>query len=291
MSEKTRSAPDVPGVVAVVGATATGKSDLGVELAGPELVEGAGPVEGLGHAGRLDELAVGTDGVDGTGDLGGECLGHLGGAAAQDGQLALDAGVLEPVVEAAALEGVVQLARAVGSEHDDRRYGCRDGAELGDAHRPAGQHLEQERLELVVGAVHLVDQQHGRRLAQCLEHRASEQEPLVEQRLLGLAGVERALPRGPRRGSGLQGPQVQDLAREVPVVERLRGVDALVALEPDQRRPRQLGQRLGERGLAGAGLALEQDRALHLQRQVDDRRELVVGEVAGLPQPGGQVPR
>ena len=33
MSEKSESAPVVPGVVAVVGATATGKSDLGVELA------------------------------------------------------------------------------------------------------------------------------------------------------------------------------------------------------------------------------------------------------------------
>ena len=33
MSEKSGSAPVVPGVVAVVGATATGKSDLGVELA------------------------------------------------------------------------------------------------------------------------------------------------------------------------------------------------------------------------------------------------------------------
>ena len=33
----------------------------------------------------------------------------------------------------------------------------------------------------------------------------------------------------------LERAQVQDLAREVPVVERLGGVDALVALQPDQR--------------------------------------------------------
>ena len=37
-----------------------------------------------------------------------------------------------------------------------------------------------------------------------------------------------------RAGRGLQGAQVQQLAREVPVVERLRGVDAVVALQPDQ---------------------------------------------------------
>ena len=36
-----------------------------------------------------------------------------------------------------------------------------DRAALGDRDREVGQELEQERLELVVGAVDLVDQQHG----------------------------------------------------------------------------------------------------------------------------------
>ena len=40
---------------------------------------------------------------------------------------------------------------------------------------------------------------------------------------------------------GLDGAQVQDLAREVPVVEGLGRVDALVALEPDQRQVQRLG--------------------------------------------------
>ena len=74
---------------------------------------------------------------------------------------------------------------------------------------------------------------------------------------------------------------MQDLAREVPVVERLRRVDALVALQPHQRQVEALRDRLGERGLAGAGLTLEQQRPLHPQREERHRRQRVVGEVAG----------
>ena len=52
----------------------------------------------------------------------------------------------------------------------------------------------------------------------------------------------------------------QQLAGIVPLVERLGRVDALVALQPDQRRVEHGGQRLGRLGLADAGLAFEQQR-------------------------------
>ncbi len=87
----------------------------------------------------------------------------------------------------------------------------------------------------------------------------------------------------------LEGAQVEDLSREVPVVERLRGVDALVALQPDQRQVERRGERLGECGLAGAGLALDQQRPLHPQGQEGDGRELVVGEIARCAEPPGEV--
>ena len=48
---------------------------------------------------------------------------------------------------------------------------------------------------------------------------------------------------------------MQELAREVPLVERLRGVDALVALEPDQLQAQALGAlgtEAGERAVARA---------------------------------------
>ena len=56
-------------------------------------------------------------------------------------------------------------------------------AELGDRHRRVGEHLEQERLELVVGAVDLVDQQHRRawaRMSECGQDRAFDQVVLGE---------------------------------------------------------------------------------------------------------------
>ena len=197
--------------------------------------------------------------------------------------LALEARVVDPVVEAAPLERVVQLAGAVGGEHDDRRGRGLDGAELGDGDLVGRQHLEQERLELVVGPVDLVDQQHRRALLQRGQHRPGEQEPLVVQALLGLLDV------GRRAAGRLERAQVQDLAREVPVVERLGGVDALVALQPDQRQVERLGDRLGQRGLAGAGLALEQQRPLHPQREEGDGRQRVVAQVARVAEAGRDV--
>ena len=89
----------------------------------------------------------------------------------------------------------MQLAGAVGGEHDHGRHGCRDGAELGDGHLPGREHLEQEGLELVVGAVDLVDEQHGGGVAQGPQHRAGEQEALVEQALLDLARRRARRPR------------------------------------------------------------------------------------------------
>ena len=65
-----------------------------------------------------------------------------------------------PLEQAATLERVVQLARAVG--RDDQRTAPRPNrSDLRDRDLEIGEDLEQERLELLVGAVDLVDQQHG----------------------------------------------------------------------------------------------------------------------------------
>ena len=68
----------------------------------------------------------------------------------------------DPVVDAAPLERVVQLARAVRGQDHDRALLGGDRADLGDRDLEVGEQLEQEGLELAVGAVDLVDQQHGR---------------------------------------------------------------------------------------------------------------------------------
>ena len=57
-------------------------------------------------------------------------------------------------------------------------------------------------------------------------------------------------------------------------------VDALVALKPDEARAGRPRQRLGDLGLADAGLALQQQRLLEGGGQEDRRREALVGEIA-----------
>ena len=153
-------------------------------------------------------------------DLARELLGDLGCAHAQDGELALEVGVRDPVVEATALERVVHVAGAVRrDDHERRAPSAWNVPELRDRHRVVGEDLEQERLELVVGAVDLVDQQHRRR------HRAervglvgdrAQQRPLHEEALrVELVLDDLAAARFDRA-------QVQQLAGVVPLVDRLR---------------------------------------------------------------------
>ena len=82
---------------------------------------------------------------------------------------------------------------------------------------------------------------------------------------------------------------MEDLAGEVPVVEGLARVDPLVALQPDERQVQRLGDRLGERGLAGARLALEEQRPAQREGEVADGRQRVVDEVPGASEAFGQV--
>jgi hypothetical protein len=171
------------------------------------------------------------------------------------------------VVEATSLDRVVQLARAV-RRHDDERAPPRgDRAELGDRDGEVGQELEQERLELVVRTVDLVDQQDDVLVRlQRLQQRPPQQELPAEQ----LARVASRLRRADR----------EQLTLVVPVVDGVVEVDPLMALEPDQARAGRRGERPRDLRLADARLPLQQQRLLEGDRQVDGGREAPVGEVA-----------
>ena len=215
---------------------------------------------------------------DGGGDLAGEGAGDLRQAEVDDRHLTLERRVLDPVVQAPSLEGVVDVAGAVAREHDE---GWRVGAEhadLGNGDLPVGQHLEEVGLELVVGAVDLVDEQHGRdgrtRLDRAQQRPADEEAALVE------VGLEVVTGPAVRLAADLGGAQVEQLAGVVPVVDGLGGVDALVALQADQLATGPRRQHLGDLGLADAGLALEEQRPLQCHRQEDRRRQTLVGQVA-----------
>ena len=157
--------------------------------------------------------------------------GDAGGVALDDGALAGGVGVVDPVVEAAAAERVVQLARAVGGEDRHHRLGGADGADLGDGDLEVGEELQEEGLEGVVGAVDLVDEEDGGvRRAERLEERHLDEE---------LGGVEVG---GVDRAGALGDADVQELADVVPVVEGAAGVDALVALQADAVAAEDAGQ-------------------------------------------------
>jgi len=103
-----------------------------------------------------------------------------------------------------------------------------------------------------------------------LEQWAAQKEAAREQ----LALVDAALGR----------PEREELARVVPVVERLMDVDALVALQADQPGAGRGGERLRNLGLPYAGLALDEQRLAELGREEDRRGQGAVGEVALLAQ-------
>ena len=135
-----------------------------------------GPGDRLPHAGQLVEILP-AEARDGGADAPGHGLGHVGRARVDDLALALRARVVDPVVEAAALEGVVELARAVRREHDHGPAAGHHRAQLGDRDLEVGEELEQEGLELVVRAVHLVDEQDdGTLVLEGLQERSPEQE-------------------------------------------------------------------------------------------------------------------
>ena len=72
---------------------------------------------------------------------------------------------------------------------------------------------------------------------------------------------------------------MEKLARVVPLVDRVRDVEAFVALEPDQPRRERGGERLRGLGLSDSRFALEQERLLERERQEERGREAAISEM------------
>ena len=83
------------------------------------------------------------------------------------------------------------------------------------------------------------------------------------------------------RAFGFRHPDGDHLRRIVPLVDRRRHVEPLVALQADQPAPERRGQHLGDLGLADAGLAFEEQRTAHLEREKQHGRQRAVGEIIG----------
>jgi hypothetical protein len=145
-----------------------------------------------------------------------------------------------------------------------------DRAELGDRHLEFRQDFEQESLEFLVGAVDLVDQQHGRlRPPDRGEQRPFEQVFLGEHLILQCRGIMAA--------SRLDR---QELALVVPFIERMLGIDALVALQADEVAAENFGHGLRRLGLADARHALDQKRLAEPDREEHRRGQWFVGYIS-----------
>ena len=203
------------------------------------------------------------------------------------------------MIEAAPAHRIVHLARAVRGEDGDRRSGSLDRAKLRNGDLIVRQQLEEEGLERLIRAVELVDQQHRRpafrRKLERLQQRTLQK---VGRRVdvaldlpdrcrccnlcRDLRGRRRDRPRGFHRA------HVQELPRIVPLVGRRGEIEPLVALQSHERPVQRGGERLGDLGLADAGLAFEQKRPAEFEGEVDRRRQRVAGEIAvrGEQRPG-----
>ena len=246
----------------------------GIDGLDPEQQQGPGPIERFGHRRRLFQLQI-ADGAHDADHLIGEGLGDARHPGQHDLLLPLEVGIVDVQEQAAPLQRLRQLSGVVGGQEDQRDLGGAHGPELRDRHLIVREDLQEQGLGLHLDPVDLVDQQHDRLLgADGLQQGPSQQEGLGEDVLLDVLPLLAA-----GRFADALGLDAQELLLVVPLVEGLRLVQPLVALQADQPGVEHLGHRLGQLRLAGAGRAFDQDRLAEPLGQVHDAGDPFVGEV------------
>ena len=128
----------------------------GIRIEGLDAEQGrrVHPVNGLGYPRRLLHVEA-AEPFNCSRDLGSEIGRRLRHPQPYDLDGMLKARVVDPVVQAAPFECIVQVAGSVRSKDDDRGDLRSQGADFGHGDRGFGEHLEQEGLELLVGSLWL----------------------------------------------------------------------------------------------------------------------------------------
>src|SRR3954468_19934953 len=233
---------------------------LGTDVLGEQELE---PIEELGGRGFLPQARD-------LADLEEDAQALLNETALDAGVMHLDdavhrLGVGEPdvVEEAAAQERIRQLLLVVrGDEHDRASFRAHRLAGLVDVELHAVE-LEQEVVrELDVGLVDLVDEEHRARLSREGVPELAAADVVAD---VGYAGVAELTVAEARDGVVLVEPLL-----------RLRG---RLDVPGQERRAERLRNLLGEHGLAGAGLALHEQRPLEDDRGLDRDLQILGSDV------------
>src|SRR3569833_317775 len=208
------------------------------ELGGLQQHQYARPVDGLADRGLLLQIER-ADVVNEADQLPAQGLRDAGQPALDDALLQLLLGEADMQMQAAALQGVAEIALAVGGQDHGRWLGGRDAAELGNRYLEVGEDFEQQRLELGIRFVDLIDQEHAAlRLEQRLQQRPRLDEFAREEHVTEIMQlVERGMQ---RRGTTehlaklvLEDLGVAQLLGEFPLIPRLSLVQPLIALQAD----------------------------------------------------------
>ena len=196
-------------------------------------------------------------------------------------------------VQAAPLEGVPEVAGVVAGEEGHGGYVRPHRAELRNGDLVGGEDLEQEGLELLVRLVDLVDEKDRSPLfAERPQQGPRLQERFGEEDVPELVQARHRPLEAGRVAQHVAHAVLQDLGIEellavLPLVEGLRLVEPLVALEPDEGEVEKAGHREGELGLADAGRALDEDRLLEMGGDVDRGRDGPARDIVDALEPFG----
>ncbi len=245
------------------------------QVAHAQGLQGRHPVQGLGDGGLFQNGVAGAQAVDCPGHLYRQVLVDVGQLGADDGHLLLHVRVLEVEVGAPPPQGLAEGPGPVGREHHEGDGPGPHHPYLGDGDLHLAEQLQQKGLELLVGLVDLVDEQHHRPLrADGLEQGALQQVLVAEQ---GLGQRVRVLAVHLHLDA-------QKLLLIVPLVERLALVQSLVALQAHQFPVQGGGHDLGNLRLAHAGGPLDEQGPAQLQGHQQGGDQAVVADIAGLVQ-------
>src|SRR5262249_23508174 len=143
----------------------------------------------------------------------------------------------DPEVQTAAFQRVMNLARSVRRQDHERRGSGSGSAEVRGRDLVVGKELEQEALELLLGAVDLLDEEHGRPaglVTEGAQQGTPDEETLREQVLGG--------PRSFQCVGRFEQTDLEQLTRVVPLVKRVGNVEPLVALKSNELGPEPGGE-------------------------------------------------